>query len=399
MTDIRDYLKAKERREQNQEHYKAKIRRHRLTAFYRVLLVALALGILVVVVWLQHKNHIYTEYEIVRTLERESAGGATQIRLGDAVLTYSKDGAHCTNLKGETLWNQTYEMQDILLAVCGDVLAIGEDNGRNIYVQSSKEKIGSFSANMPIRNLAVSAAGKTAVVMADTDSAYLKIYSPEGEGLGEGEATMEQSGYPLALSLSPNGELMAVSYLYLDAGIQKTHIAFYNLGEVGGNFTDCLVSAYHYSDLFVPTVIFADDDTAFAVGDSRLMFYQGSQQPKSAGEFLFSGREVRSVFYSDKYVGLVFYSTQGEHLYEMEVYGMNAKRIGSYGFDTEYTDIFFEKDSFVIYNETECMIITLEGIVKYQGSFHKPVRLMLPAGLPYQYQLLTSRSADTIRLK
>ena len=42
--DIKNYLKEKEKRQKNQDDYKKKIRKHKLTIVYRVLLAAAALG-------------------------------------------------------------------------------------------------------------------------------------------------------------------------------------------------------------------------------------------------------------------------------------------------------------------------------------------------------------------
>ena len=68
-------------------------------------------------------------------------------------------------------------------------------------------------------------------------------------------------------------------------------------------------------------------------------------------------------------------------------------------FDVDYTDIFFEEDAMVIYNESECQIFTTEGVEKYRGNFNKSVRLMLPAGGSYKYYLVTDNTIDTIQLK
>ena len=51
------------------------------------------------------------------------------------------------------------------------------------------------------------------------------------------------------------------------------------------------------------------------------------------------------------------------------------------------------------YNETECMVMTMDNIEKFRGEFSKTVRLMLPAGGPYKYLLVTDSSIDTIQLK
>ena len=269
MADIRSFEQEKEKREQVQEDYRKKIRKHKLGGFLRILLVLLVIGILIIFVSRQYRNHIYTSYEVVSSTEREKIEGTTDIRLGDAILTYSRDGAHCTDSKGNVIWNQTYEIQDILIDTCKDVAVIAEYNGRNVYVVSAQKQLGNFTTNLPIRSVTVSATGRVAVVMTDSGGAYYNVYSAEGEEQYNGYATMTNSGYPMAVSFSPNGELLEVSYIYLDSGVQKTNIAFYNLGAVGENVSDYLVSAYIYDDVLVPFVKFMDNDTGFAVGDSR----------------------------------------------------------------------------------------------------------------------------------
>ena len=108
---------------------------------------------------------------------------------------------------------------------------------------------------------------------------------------------------------------------------------------------------------------------------------------------------MRSVFYSDRYIGLVFGSDDSDYLYKLNVYDASAERVGTYYFDIAYKDIFFGKDNFVIYNESECLIMTMDGIEKFNGSFQKTVELMLPLGNSYQYMLVTDTSIDKIQLK
>ena len=119
MADIKYYLKEKEKRERKQRGYKKKIVRHKLTAWYRVLLILFLLAAVIVFMAVRYKNHIYMDYDTLSSIKRETVTGARDVRLGDAVLTYSKDGAHCTDIKGEVSWNQTFEIQNAKLAVCG----------------------------------------------------------------------------------------------------------------------------------------------------------------------------------------------------------------------------------------------------------------------------------------
>ena len=361
MADIKNYLKEKEKRQKNQSDYQEKIRKHRLSTVYRVLLVLAALAAVGVLIMVQYKRHIYTSYDIVSTVTREVADGAMDIRLGKGILTYSKDGAHSTAINGDVSWNQTYEIQDLQVAVCGNVAAIGSYNGRDSYVQSLDKQLGTITTTMPIRDLAVSSEGDVTAVLADTDVTWINTYNTDGEIIYTGQTRMYNSGYPMSVSLSPNGELLAVSYVYIDAGMLKTNVAFYNFGPVGANQSDFIVSAYSYQDLLVPEIQFMNNSVAFAVGDSRLMIYSGGQKPVIAAEYLYD-REIRSVYYNEEYVGLVFLSESAESQYRMDVYNTEAKKVGSYYFDLDYTDIFFEQNQFVAYNETESTIITFEGV-------------------------------------
>lgn len=396
MADIRSYLKEKEKREKGQSDYRSKIRRHRLTFFYRIALAVIVAVAVAALLMVQYKNHVYTDYDIVSTVSREKAAGAKDVRLQNAILTYSKDGAHCTNTKGEIIWNQTYEIQDVQLEVCGNVAAIGNYNGRNIYIADSSALKDEINTAMPLRDLAVAADGTVTAVLADTDVTW--IYTYTADGVYEGMTHMDDSGYPGAVSLSPNGDLLAVAYVYLDSGMLKTNVVFYNFGLVGSNYSDYLVGVFSYPDLLVPTVHFMNDDTAFAVGDSRLMIYKGSQKPTVEKEYLFE-EEIQSVFYGDSYLGLVFSSELADKRYRLDIYSESAEKIDSYYFDMEYNEIFFEEKNFVIYNETECVIRTYDGVEKFNGTFRKATNLMLPAGGPYRYALVTDTSIDTIQLK
>ncbi len=398
MADIKNYLKEKEKRERMQEDYKEKIARHKLTTLYRFLLMAAILAALVILVIIQYKRHVYTDYETISSIPREIGRGTADVRLGDAILSYSKDGAHCTDAMGNVTWNQTFEIQDVKLAFSGNAVAIGDYNGRNIYVANSEKLLGEIVTTMPIRDVAVSEAGYVAAVLEDTDVTWINTYDTDWELLFKGEAHMNNSGYPMDISLSPNGRLLCVSYVYLDANVLKSNIGFYNFGPVGAERDNRFVSGFDYTDVLIPHVQFMNNETSFAVGDSRLIICSGTQVPIVQEEHMFD-REIQSVFSSDRYIGVVFYADNNENKYQINIYEPAASRKKVFYFDMEYTDIFFGKDNFVIYNETECQIITLDGIEKFKGKFSKNVRLMLPAGNTYKYMLITDSSIDMIQLK
>lgn len=398
MADIRSYMKEIEKRGEKREDYKEKIAKHKKISFLKVFLLVIALAGVAVFFAIKYKNQVYTDYDIIASVPREKVTGATDMRLGNSILTFSKDGAHCRDTRGNVNWNQTFEIQNVRLAVNGDTVAMGDYNGRAVYVANTERLLGEVNTTMPIRELAVSETGTVTAVLADSDVTWVNTYY--NGGVIEGRTHMDDSGYPMAISLSPNGELLCVAYVYLDAGILKTDVAFYNFGVVGSNASDFLVSTWAYTDMLIPCVKFINDDTAFAVGDGQLIIYSGGYVPNPQAGYLYD-REVQSVFYNDRYVGLVFFSDHSENKYQLNVYdtAKTDSQAKIFYFDMEYTDIFFEKDTFVIYNETECQVMTMGGIEKYRGGFLKPVQLMIPTGKDYRYILITEDSMDTIQLK
>ena len=398
MADIKNYMKEKAKREQKQADYKEKIVRHKLASVYRILLIIVIFAALIVLMVVQYKRHTYTDYEVLSSAAVEITDSAREVKLGDSILTYSKDGAHCMDSRGNVNWNQTFEIQDIVMDYSGDTVAMGEYNGRSLYLADSEKLIGEVTTTMPIRDLAVSEAGYVTAVLADTEVTWINTYDSSGKLAWEGRSHMNDSGYPMAVTMSPSGELLLVAYVYVDAGILKTTVAFYNFGDVGSNVSDHLVSTYSYTDMLIPFVKYIDGDTAFAVGDSRLMIYSGNRVPVTEAEHLYD-REILGVYYNERYIGLVFASDNNENRYQLKVYDTENTGEKIFYFDLEYTDIFLGGETLVIYNETECQILTMDGMEKYHGNFEKTVRMMLPLGNTYKYLLLTDDSIETIQLK
>lgn len=379
------------------EDYRDKLKKHRIMNMYRTFIFIVLILVILLIIYARFQSHVYTGYEVIASGDRTASESQKDLRLGRSILSFSHDGAHCIDGSGKTVWDQGYEIQDLKISICEGTVAIASYNGRDIYILNETEKLGSFKTNLPIRDVAVAKTGRVTAVLNSSDAVLINTYSPSGDLLYSGQMHMSGSGYPVDLALSPAGNLLCVSFIYVDAGTVKSTVAFYNLTEVGDNYTDFLVSSYDYTDLVVPEVGFLDDSTAYAVGDERFMIYKGSDQPESIGEHLFTD-EVKSVFTGNGYLGLVFRSDDPEAKYRMDVYDSSDSLVGKYDIYFEYTDVLFEKSDLVIYSDSRCLIYTYHGKVKFDDSFRNPVRLLVSTDNAYRYVVSTSSSVDTIRL-
>lgn len=400
MPNVREYLKKKKERDEKKPRisYHEKIKSHRFTIFYRTVLVILLIAAVSAAFYIQWKNKIYTQCMVLSSSDISIPQDTNLMPFSGSLLLYSKDGMSCVDAKGNSVWNETFEMQNPMVDVCRNVAAIGDYNGRNIYVVNTTQLLGKITTSKPIRSICVAAEGVVGVVLDDMDVTWIYLYDAQGNELVHFRTTMKESGYPVNVSISPSGELVCVSYLFVDSGQMKSSVAFYNFGAVGQNNTDNYVSGYDYLDTVVPITRFLDNKTLFALSDDRIMFFAGAQKPVSTAECLLS-EDVRGVYYGEEYIGLVFNSTESDKRYRLEVYRKSGTLAQTLEFDMDYTDIVFYGEQIIIYNESECSIYNTEGVEKYAGTFDKTALKLIPTGTQYRYMIVTPDSIDMIELK
>lgn len=400
MVNVRDYLKKRKERkeERGRISYREKIKSHKFTIFYRTILVLILLAAVGTALYIQWKNKIYTENTVVFSTQVHITQDSTLVPFSGYLLTYSKDGAGCMDIRGNAVWNQTFEMQNPIVDVCKNVVAIGDYNGRTIYVMNTSGVMGSITTSRPVRDFCVASNGVVAAVLDDTAATWIYLYDSQGKELVYFRTTMKDSGYPVNVSISPNGELVCVSYLFVDSGQMKSSVAFYNFGPVGKNNVNNYVSGYDYLNSVVPLTGFLDDRSMFAVSDDRVMFFSGAQKPLSVAEKLLAD-DVQGVYYGDESIGLIFNSTQSNSRFRLDVYHKSGELRQSIDFDLDFRDILFHDDQIIIYNESECRIYNSGGAEKYSGNFSKTVLLLIPQSSARRYMVVTPDSIDTIELK
>ncbi len=307
-----DYAKAdpepketkepKERKETEDISYKKKLARHRLLIFYKILIGFGIVAVIGVVLFFRYKNRTYTDYDTVNKITLSEAATANYLDLNGNVLRFSKDGASAFNMADSMLWNQTYEMQNPMIDICGDYAAIGDYKGTRIYVFNGNGLQGEIDTTLPVQTFCVSGTGSVATVLEENEITWVRLFKKTGEMIANDRTTMAKSGYPVRIAISEDGVLLAVSYLRIDTGAMSSSVAFYNFGDVGQNEIDNLVSGYDYPESIMSEVEFMNEHTAFAVGDNQMVLFSGSQKPEM-GERIPIEDEINSVFYGKDYIG------------------------------------------------------------------------------------------------
>lgn len=376
----------------------SKITRHRVLNFYKICALAAVIAAVAVYLYIDWKNTIYTDYIVQQQYAWTKSSEAHCINLDGTLFTYSKDGMRCTDNRGKVIWNQTYEMQNPMVRTSRNVVAVGDYNGRMIYVSNTTGNMGTIDTTMPIRDFCVAENGVVAAVLDDSAVTAIYLYNTAGEQLAYFKTTMSKSGYPLDITISSDGKQVAVSYLKAENGQISTSIGFYNFSSVGQNYTDNLVGGYGYANAVVPLVEFMNSETSFAVADNRLMLYQGRQKPENIANIMIDN-EIQSVFYNENHIGLVFYNLTGETTYLLELYDTLGNKEQTLYFDQEYKEILLRTEGIIIYNDEECVIFDWKGRKKYEGAFKERVECIIPTGNIARYTAVTNDSIQLLELQ
>ena len=246
--------------------------------------------------------------------------------VGERILKYGVDSATMTDRNNNTIWNVSYTMQSPAVAVCGSTIAIYDKNGTNICICDETGQIGTVSANMPIVKATVARQGVVAAIMEDGDNTWIQYYDKSGSNISTIKTTIDSPGYPMDLSLSDDGMLLAVSYLYFENGTPKTRIYFYNFGSVGQNQMDNRVSGYEYSDTIIPQLEYLDSSTCVAFREDGFTIFGGAQIPEERKEITVD-QEIVSTFYDESHIGLVLNNEDSEKAFQLIVYNKNGREI------------------------------------------------------------------------
>ena len=394
MAYYRDFhVVPEEENNEKKGSFKFRIVKHRLAVVIRVIVAVVIVAVLAVVLVTRYKNQIYTGMTVVSHSEKISLDTNSYLRNQGSIITYSRDGISATDENGKVIWNLTYEMQKPMVHQTEGIVAVCDHNGHIIYMIGNNGRVTQIDTNLPIRDFAVSKEERLAVILEDSSNSWVNLYDSNGGKIVEIKATMTKTGYPLAVALS--GEVMGVSYFYVDGESMRNSVTFYNFGGIGENTSDHIVSSYDYAEAVVPVVSFLNSNTCFALADNRLMFYSGAKKPVSTSDTLIN-ESILGAYYGDTDVGLVFYDTSGEHKYRLDIYDTSGKKTVSYPFDIDFKDIIIHKGQILIYNESMCIVLDENGREKFEGPFEDKVLSVSTTDSNKRYITVTRTAIETI---
>lgn len=374
--------------QQNKEKRKLKMNRMQWTIVAGVLILAVVL-----VYALVKNNKVASSYEVVTSMSRGDDTSVYYCMMRKGMVKYSKDGVAMTNKSGSVLWNQTYEMVSPTMTSAGDYVAVGDIGANTIYIFNEYGQLGRVSTDVPIQEIQISEQGVVAAVLSDTSSNYINLYDKQGNSLGSIKASLENTGYPLAIALSPDASKLAVSYLIVKSGSMQSRIVAYDFSDVEG---DHLLDTQELEGLY-PKAAFLDSREVVLFGEKGFVLYQADSKKIETQENFES--EINSVFCTNQKLGFIFKNEDDNGKYRMEIYNKAGKKSSTYYFDLDYSGMTADDDEVILYNDEEMLIYQMGGRVRFRGTFNTAVTGVMPSWEDGLYWLIDDQSLREIRIR
>ena len=375
--------------------YHKKIRKHRTAVVLKYVIIVglILLGIFGIRYYMNNRS--YTAYSIASTTERTDTITTKYAPFGEHILKYSRDGISYTDASNSLLFSITYTMQDPVLALNEKSGAVADKNGNQIYIFNQEEPKGQITTLLPIKHLAISNQGVVAVLMEESSSSKLEIYSADGNLIGDGIFDLEDAGAPMNLSISSDGTKIAVTFAQITGSKLNSCVAVYNFDSVGENYVDQLVFAENYTEYMIPEVHYFDNSSFAAGCGGVLAFYQGSQIPELVQEVTFTDK-IKSVFYGENAVGLVFEDVEGKML---ALYDLKGNLVSQIPFEMDYNNIRIEDNRVLIYNDTEMGLYSYNGKACFNYTFENSMVDIFTTKSRSKYLFIYTNETQMIKLQ
>lgn len=338
-----------------------------------------------------------------RILDRGEGSYTGYKKFASGILKYTKDGASSIGKDGKDIWVQSYEMKSPIAVVNGEYAAIADQQGNSIYICDQTGCIGVANTVLPIVKITISKKGVVAAILEDQNSSYIYFYRKDGT---EMQISMKgvlggEIGYPLDISLSPDGTMLMGSYMFIEDGALRSRVAFYNFSEVGKNALNRFVGGFHdiYKDSIVPRVQYVDSVYSVAFAQDSISFFSSRDvmSPALVKQVMVED-EIQSVFYGEQYVGVIVLQKDSEYRQRMDVYKPNGDQVFSREFTYDYSCVDIDGDTIFLYNEDSCRVYNRFGNLKYEGPLDFSVSKMIKGSLPDQIIAAGAQAIKEIKL-
>ncbi len=361
----------------------------------RILIAGVVILAIILVYSVIQSRKIYKSYEVMsEVVSSDDASTSYQVsKYG--MIRYSNNGIALTDKSGNVIWNQTYEMNNPIIASAGNYIAAGDRGASTLYIFNQYGQCGKLTTDLPIQGMQMAENGVVAAILSDSESNFINLYDKQGERLVGIRATLENTGYPLAVGVSPDASKVVVSYLTIsDNAKAQTKLIFYDFSNVNGEH-EKLTGVINS---LCPRIQFLGMQRVAVFREKGFDIYSVDGGVKMVFSTEFED-EIRSIFLGEQKLGFVFRNRDENGKFRIELYDVSGQKSMTIYSDLDYTDLSSDSDEVILYNSNHAEIYKFNGKQVFDGAFENRITAMMPSWDTGMYWLVEDSRLSEVRVK
>lgn len=383
------------RKEDPPEDLDSKIKKYKLKSRKTIILVVAFIVLMALGVYLAIRYQSYRAANVLKVYETADLSDSICVQYGKGIVTCSGDGVIYLDQKGQEIWNQPCQIKKPVVEICQKTVIVGDKGGSDILVFQEDGLKGEIHTSRPIEKLSVSAQGIVAAVLTDETAPLVICYDAMGNVLVEHQTSLMNTGYPIDISLSDDGNMLLVSYLMVEGNSVKTRVVYYYFGEFDEKKTDYVVHQSEFSDTIVPTVAFLNKERSVLVSDQGLYFNEGLEKQETLAGIMLT-EKIEAVAYGENRIATIQEAEQDGYL--LRVYNAKGKTVMTLQIANKYNNLKVVDKHIIMYEDNKCAIYTEAGVCKYEGEISMNIKEIFPIAGLNKYMVISTGGLHEIQL-
>lgn len=350
-----------------------------------------------------YSTRTYRSYQQIVSISNTEGNVADYISSDTGFFKYTQDGiSYLNNIKSQSVkWTESYTMSNPKAVSRGKYVAVADYNGNDVYIFNQNGKVNSITMPYPIVDIEVANQGVIAVILQGDKENYVKMYTKEGSLISDIRSKTRKNGYPMDISISSDGQKMAVSYFSIEGSGIKNKVSFYDFSDENKNKNSNLVGEDNQKSNLVGKVAFLDDDTVFAVGDEKTIIYSFDEQVKQKKTMKVDG-EIQSIVVGEDYIGYLYKSTLGKEEYNryiLSLYNKQGMKLYSRADAGNYDELKLNGKEIIGTKGSQLYLFNESGWRYYAGEFDDEIETVVPTSEKNEYTIIFSDKTQIVKIR
>ena len=315
-----------------------------------------------------YENFFYLFKDIHAAVDSHDIGFQTLVYNADETQDFAtyRGGLAVAGESGLTVFSatgrqtlvQTLNMTSPKLLTSTDCILVYELNGNDYALYNSFARISAGKSDAPIRIATLSDSGHYAIATQDDANAKISVYNKHSSLITEHFV----NGYVTALSLSPDGDLLAILTTDAVNGNYQTKFTLYRTG------TEKKIVEQSFDDFFPLSCRFADNKTLYLTAQNSMLVLDGNGQITVS---ILSASQINRVFYSE--AGYALLSEDGT----LTLYHKNGSIIGQREHAQDIREVLIGQKHIYMITEYSLIEYSIENGQGTQTDFDFPLQQLL----------------------